>query len=610
MQNTSKRLSLLTFVLTFAIACPAFSDKIIYVDATGVNNGPSRTGFQSGVQYPSIQAAIDAAVDGDTIILTPGAFRGDGNRDIDFKGKAITLRGTDPNDPNIVAATIIDCNGTEDEPHRAFYFRSGEGANSILAGVTIMNGYAEDGGGVYCESSSPTLRKCNFTRNLAQAFEDCSGGGMYNYRSSPTLLDCTFSGNSAFALFHGGGSGGGIHNRDSSPTLTNCTFENNSTAWAGGGMRNSHYSTPTLSNCTFGGNSANDCGGGMNNDYHSNPTLTNCTFSGNSATRGGGIHNDRVSPVLTNCSFSGNSASYGGGGMDNYNDEHYQCSPTLINCTFANNRANMEGGGISNSRSNPTLTNCTLSGNSADHGAGMYNYFGSKPILTNCLFIGNTANNLGGGMSNIHNSGLELNNCTFALNSATNGNALACYHRHQQHLPSDVQMTNCILWDHGSEIWNNDDSSIAISYSDVQSGWPGEGNIDADPCFVDPGYWDANGTPEDVNDDFWVDGDYHLKSEASRYDPTTQTWVTDDVTSPCIDAGDPMFPIGDEPFPNGGIVNMGIYGGTEEASKSYFGKPPCETIVAGDVNGDCVIDFKDFQIMALHWMEDNDIPVD
>jgi len=79
--------------------------------------------------------------------------------------------------------------------------------------------------------------------------------------------------------------------------------------------------------------------------------------------------------------------------------------------------------------------------------------------------------------------------------------------------------------------------------------------------------------------------------------------VIDDVTSPCIDAGDPMTPIGLELFPNGGIINMGAYGETAEASKSYFAEPLCETIVAGDVNGDCRVNFEDFRVMALHWLE-------
>jgi len=62
-----------------------------------------------------------------------------------------------------------------------------------------------------------------------------------------------------------------------------------------------------------------------------------------------------------------------------------------------------------------------------------------------------------------------------------------------------------------------------------------------------------------------------------------------------------MSPIGLEPFPNGGRINMGAYGGTAEASKSYFGAPVCETIVAGDINGDCRVDFADFGIMVSHW---------
>jgi hypothetical protein len=126
-----------------------------------------------------------------------------------------------------------------------------------------------------------------------------------------------------------------------------------------------------------------------------------------------------------------------------------------------------------------------------------------------------------------------------------------------------------------------------ISYSDIQDGWLGIGNINVDPNFAGVS-----------------SGDYHLKSQAGRWDPNSQSWVKDNVTSRCIDAGDPVSPIGLEPFPNGGIINMGAYGGTVEASKSYFGEPVCETIVAGDINGDCKVDFKDFALMAFHWLEE------
>jgi hypothetical protein len=93
-------------------------------------------------------------------------------------------------------------------------------------------------------------------------------------------------------------------------------------------------------------------------------------------------------------------------------------------------------------------------------------------------------------------------------------------------------------------------------------------NMSVDPCFVEIGHWDPNGTPGNLDDDVWIAGDYHLKSSAGRWDPVVENWVTDDVTSPCIDAGDPEMPVGDEPEPNGGRINMGAYGGTSEASLS------------------------------------------
>ena len=147
-----------------------------------------------------------------------------------------------------------------------------------------------------------------------------------------------------------------------------------------------------------------------------------------------------------------------------------------------------------------------------------------------------------------------------------------------------------ILWDGGQEIWNANDSALTVAYSDAFGGWPGDDNKDVDPLFADPD-----------------NGDYHLMSQAGRWDPMSEVWIVDDVTSPCIDTGDPLSPIGHEPFPNGGIINMGAYGGTAEASKSYFGEPVCETIVAGDINGDCRVDWQDLAIMAIHWLE-NDAP--
>jgi len=109
----------------------------------------------------------------------------------------------------------------------------------------------------------------------------------------------------------------------------------------------------------------------------------------------------------------------------------------------------------------------------------------------------------------------KLSGCTFAGNSADLGGAI--YDDYQ----SGSSLANCILWSDASPVIYPNRMTV-VKYSAVQDGWPGMGNIDADPCFIDPGHWDTNGTPDDVNDDFWVDGDYHLRPD-----------------SPCINAGDP-----------------------------------------------------------------------
>ena len=311
---------------------------------------------------------------------------------------------------------------------------------------------------------------------------------------------------------------------------------------------------------------------------------------------GGGMCNYKNSPTVTNCAFSGNSAN-SGGGMYNYN----QSSPNVNNCTFSENSADL-GGGIWNADSSmATVEGCTFSENLAERsGGGMFT--GGKPTIINCIFSGNSAGERGGGMYIACGTAM-LTNCTFAGNLAQNGKALGC-EREVLGTGGNMQGINCILWDGGDEIFKQSGSKVDITYSDIQGVWPGEGNIDADPCFAEPGYWDPNRTPDDANDDFWVNGDYHLKAQAGRWDANEGRWMIDEVTSLCIDAGDPASPVGLEPFPNGGIINMGAYGGTAEASKSYFGKPICETIVAGDINGDCIVDFKDLALMAFHWLEE------
>jgi len=489
--------------------------------------------------FNNIQAAIDDANDGDTVEIRPGTYTGLGNRDIDFLGKAITVRSTDANDPNIVATTVVDgqwiwdmdCGG-----HRGFTFRSGERRDSVLAGITITRFMAPcelmhsdepvpAGGGIFCKDSSPTISHCILKDNLAclqdfwSSFPSFGGNICCKGKCALKITHSTIT-----AGFSSLGAGG-IDCLYSSGDMevTHCTITDNWGKFGCGGI----YGDGTISNCIISNNMGGDVGG-----ISGFRTITRCTVTGNFCYGDGAAIR-----------------AYGG--------------TTISHCTIDNNH----GGGIY------ATSGCSTSG---------------KTIISNCTITNNSAysgdyyfvwhDGEGGGIY-CDDPNVLITSSTIAHNYA-DANAGAIY--------GSPTLTNCILWDNNCPNEPHIFGEPNISYSDVQGGYQGDGNTDIDPCFADPG-----------------NGDYHLKSQAGRYAPDTETWAIDDVTSPCIDAGDTMSPIGDEPFPNGGIVNMGAYGGTADASKSYFGKPVCETIVAGDINGDCIVDFTDFQLMGLHWMEGN-----
>jgi hypothetical protein len=441
---------------------------------------------------------------------------------------------------------------------------------------TFDNNMAKNcGGGICNDYSSPKLINCTFIENFADSY----GGGLYNYfHCNPTLTNCTFNKNSAK-------SGGGLYDQTSNNSiLTDCSFSRNNSKSDGGGMYIS-VSNPTLTNCSFSENTSESHGGGIYN-ISGYPILTNCSFSGNtSGSDGGGMYNYGgvfnyyiSKPILTKCTFYGNSALYGGG-LYNY----YNSNTILINCIISKNKAEYYGGGIYNASSNPSIEKCLISENKAGYYGGGICNDNSKIKLMNCIFNGNKAVLGGGGMDN-KASNITAVNCTFTGNLSKYGNNIFCFTNPgniNDPLSSIIELTNCILWDKDEQIANVDGSRITIAYCDVKGGQssiysPDEyliweaGNIDIDPCFAASGYWDPNGTTNNSNDDFWVEGDYHLKSQAGRFDTNSQNWIIDDVTSPCIDSGDPITPIGYEPHPNGNIINLGVFGGTIEASKSLY----------------------------------------
>jgi predicted outer membrane repeat protein len=362
---------------------------------------------------------------------------------------------------------------------KAITVMSTDPEDSAVVASTFVD--ADSLGGVFIlqsgEDTLSTLTGLTITGGLALL-----GGGIYCYGSSPTITNNTITANTATG--HPGG--GGMYNGSRNPTVTNCTFSENSSYYSGGGIYN-WYSSPTVTNCTFSENSADNGGGGMFN-WFSTPTMTNCTFSENSAVyRGGGMCNNFCQWLtIKNCTFSGNSATWG-------------------------------GGIFTNDQSFPTVTNCTFDGNSADNGGGMYNNSWSLPRVSNCKFSENSADFYGGGMFNWRSTP-TVKNCTFSGNSADKGGGMV-------NSESSPRVLNCILWANTGGAIYDDDSTPIVTYSDVEGGYTGEGNIDTDPLFADP--------------------DYHLQ-----------------LNSPCIDAGDPSILDACRPPGRGKErSDMGAYGG-------------------------------------------------
>ena len=245
--------------------------------------------------------------------------------------------------------------------------------------------------------------------------------------------------------------------------------------------------------------------------WESSPSLDNLVISGNSANLyGGGIYcgdnTGNLGPNLDNVIISDNNAAFGGGICCNYS------SPNMQNVTVSDNDAGI-GGGVYCLGSDPILMNVTISGNSIgiENGGGIYCSF-SNPILKNVTISNNYAGGFGGGIY-YDNSSPNMQNVTISDNLSP-ASGIYCNN-------SDLVIANAILWGNmGSQISVHSGSTI-ITYSNIEGGWTGTGNINNDPLFVNSGI-----------------GDYYLQ-----------------LTSPCIDTGDPVSPLD----PDGTRADMGAY---------------------------------------------------
>lgn len=253
----------------------------------------------------TIQAAIDAASNGDTVLVSDGTYK----ENIDFKGKAITLKSV-----NGAATTIIDGGGAD----CAVKFVTNEGPDSVLTGFTIQNGFTSfncrySGGGIFVSNSSPTITNNTITGNTG-----CDGVGIGIYFGSPLVQGNLITQNKRTSCSGGnGGAGIGIIAAGSAQILGN-TISNNvaGNGAAGGGISLNSAGTPTIRGNTITGNAVDTSGGGIGMVNDSDAIITDNLITGNTAAQGGGlatlVPSGANGPTIVNNTIAGNSASQSG----------------------------------------------------------------------------------------------------------------------------------------------------------------------------------------------------------------------------------------------------------------------------------------------------------
>jgi hypothetical protein len=266
----------------------------------------------------TIQAAVDSCDNGDAVELLDGIFIGEGNRDIDYLGKTIAIRSASGN----AASCIVDCGGTEAEPHRGFSFGSAAKGAASLSGITITGGYFSEepcGGAVLCEGgSAPLIDGVAFEGNRGSAVSCID-------QSAPVLEDCVFRGNA-------GTKGGGLRTEWSSPSVRRCSFLEN-TAELDGGAVFEHSGRPVFVECAFVGNSS-QWGGAIGLWPNTISRYVDCLFLDNDAEAGGGISALMCSTFVEGCVFAGNQSRTFTGGAYSTGKTSYT---RISGCTFFGN---------------------------------------------------------------------------------------------------------------------------------------------------------------------------------------------------------------------------------------------------------------------------------
>jgi predicted outer membrane repeat protein len=567
----------------------------------------------------AIQDAIDQARTGDVLVVAAGTY----NAGINLRGKAIKITSTNPDDVNVVAGTVIDCQ----QAGQGFIFNSGEGADTIVEGLSIINGQivGGNGGAIFIDSNSaPTLR--NLIIRNSSAVADANGGGYgggiyVDVNAAPVFVNCS-------VIDCNAARGGGAYcDFNSAALFRHCSFIDNTSTLGGGIYWHEVNWASEVNDCNLAGNLAT-YGAGLYCDPNASGAIVDTVFSRNIAAQDGGAiyAMDSNSIWMTDCDIAHNSALRGGGLYVK------RCSQFIMTgCIIRHNTAPIDafdpndpndpnaaiigqGGGMYCWGSPVLMSDCVITYNIANtSGGGLYLTGGpDAPQLINCLIINNLAGRDGAGISVNWYIELFVANCTFAGNAAAGafgqpdntgfGGALYCGYN------SDTTVVDSILWndaaldileggpeiavgtgfEHG-EPWP---ATLTISYCDVKGGqarvrvdddcvlnW-GDGNINLDPLFITGPL-----------------GNYYL----------SQTDAGQIQDSPCVDAGSDLttnldmiysidltrYTTRTDGMLDRGLVDMGYH------YESVL--EPCRFC---DLFLDGLINFRDFAAFALHWLDE------
>jgi len=370
-------------------AAPALGDTIV-VDHAG------------GGDYVNIQDGIDAASQGDTVLVLGGVYTGERNRDLDFGGTALRLEGSAGH-----LLTTIDCDGLG----RGFRFHSGEDTSAVVYGVLVTNAAADSGAGTFCQNGSgPKFDQCIFADNHASVI----GGGLCTVASSPVLRGCYLDSNTSsdgglrnaygggaafidgsvlvmsgtqFVANQTNGTGGGVYARQSQISCASCEFHGNQVTtygYHGAGVYLQQCNNSDFADCMFVGNGGLEAGLGAGLNVNSSAvSVTGCSFLNNLAGSAGGARVSYASStcVFDGCSFAGNVGTWNAaGGIQVL----FDANVLITKCTFVDNGSTH----IWCQQASPDIIECILafsrSGPPVNCDEGT-----ETPLITHCILFGN-----------------------------------------------------------------------------------------------------------------------------------------------------------------------------------------------------------------------------